>query len=206
MKISGESFDVRGFFRHLGAYKFDQAPSKIVVHHTWSPRLEQWSGEKSLYNIKSFYEREYGWPAGPHLFIADKIWKFTELSDVGIHAGSLNATWYSGSKEVTGYNRPYGYKLKEYSIGIEVVGNYDEKKWEGIVKKNSLYAILGLMYRCNIDYTDIYFHRDVSSKTCPGSAITREWLFNELEERRESIEQGVGFMALVYKHLLKNRK
>ena len=27
----------------------------------------------------------------------------------------------------------------------------------------------------------VYFHRDVSAKTCPGKAITKEWLLAELD-------------------------
>lgn len=206
MEISGKSFDIVEFYKYLGAQNFQKNPSKIVVHHTWSPSLEQWNGESTLYNIKKFYEREYGWPAGPHLFIADKIWEFTEMSRVGIHAGKLNATWQKGDKIRTGYDKPRKYQLKDYSIGIEVVGNYDKKKWEGLVRKNSLYAILGIMIRYDIDYSDIYFHRDVSSKTCPGLAITKEWLFEEIAKKRREIEDGVGVLGMIYRHVLLRKK
>jgi len=34
----------------------------------------------------------------------------------------------------------------------------------------------------DIPEEEIYFHRDVSIKTCPGTAITKEWLLEELKK------------------------
>jgi len=123
------------------------------------------------------------WPA---LFIAeDGIWLFTPMYDVGTHAGDGNATYKWG-------------RLKEYSIGIEVVGDYDTELWSGKTKSNALAAIRVLMDKLNINTENVNFHRDFSSKSCPGHAITKDWLFKELAKRDvqgKRIEQNLSMVS-----------
>lgn len=133
-------------------------PDKLVIHHTWKPIRQDWAGQRTIVGLKAYYEGK-GWPAGPHLFVAeDGIWLFSPMNKDGIHAGTLNF----------------------HSIGIEVVGDYDNEVWSGETKTNALGVIKALMDRLSIPQSQIFFHRDVSPKTCPGRAITKEWLFAEL--------------------------
>ncbi|MBI5422056.1 N-acetylmuramoyl-L-alanine amidase [Candidatus Peregrinibacteria bacterium] len=134
------------------------SPDKLVIHHTWKPTQATWAGQRSINGLKAYYEGK-GWPAGPHLFVAeDGIWLFSPMNKDGIHAGTLNF----------------------HSIGIEVVGDYDNEVWSGQTKANALGVIKVLMDRLSIPQGQVFFHRDVSPKTCPGRAITKEWLFAEL--------------------------
>jgi len=160
MQIVNRRLTREEFSAYINKKFFGYLPAnKLVVHHTWKPTVKTWNGQATIYGLKRFYEGK-GWPNGPHLFIAeDGIWLFTDMRKDGIHAGSLNPR----------------------SIGIEVVGNYDYKLWDGETKKNALWAISELQRRLKIPYNKIYFHRDVSAKTCPGKKITKSWLFNELE-------------------------
>jgi len=162
-------------------------PNEVVVHHTWKPTIAQWQGERSILGLKRYYEGK-GWPAGPHIFVAeDGIWLFTDIYDVGIHAGTGNAVWDKNGKKIGGY-KVAGAKLESYSIGIEVVGNYDNKVWEGETKKNALHVIRELKKKLDIGNSKVTFHRDYASyKSCPGWAITKEWLFNELKDDPEVI-------------------
>ncbi|MBU1449062.1 N-acetylmuramoyl-L-alanine amidase, partial [Patescibacteria group bacterium] len=138
-----ESYVNRKFFGYLPA-------DKLVLHHTWKPTVNDWKGYQTLMGIKNYYE-SLGWKSGPHVFIApDGIWLMTDMRNNGTHAGSLN--WRS--------------------IGIEVVGNYDNKTWEGEIYKNAIWAITTLKKKLNIDNEQIHYHSEVSNKTCPGAAIT----------------------------------
>lgn len=159
IKIINRRLSLDKFKDYVSKYNFGSLPAdKLVIHHTWKPKKEKWAGKKTIQGLKKYYEGK-GWPAGPHLFIAeDGIWLFSPMRKDGIHAGKLN----------------------HRSIGIEVVGDYDHEKWSGQTKKNALGAIKLLLEHLNITAESIYFHRDVSQKTCPGSAITKEWLFKEL--------------------------
>ena len=177
MQIVNKCLTLNEFRDYVKGYYFGSLPAnKLVIHHTWKPTKESWTGGQSILGLKRYYENK-GWQDGPHLFIAeDGIWLFTPMRKNGIHASKLN------------------YR----SIGIEVVGNYDTEKWSDDTKTNALGAIKALMQRLDLKEKDIFFHRDISSKSCPGRAITKEWLFQELAdfqikpripERSEFIEQ-----------------
>lgn len=182
--INGKNLNLRDFRKYVWDYDFGSIkPTSIVIHHTWKPRKNDWKGETTLEGIRRYYDDEKGWSAGPHLFIAeDGIWLFTPLKDVGIHAGEGNATWSFLGRESKGYRGLIGSKLKEYSLGIEVVGDYDVDRWSGQTLKNALGTIKILMSRLSIPTESVYFHRDFASakKSCPGYAITKDWLFAEL--------------------------
>ena len=169
MNILGIQLTLEDFKEYVKGYNFGKLPpDRLVIHHTWKPRIDDWNGKTTLKGLKSYYEGK-GWNAGPHLFIAeDGIWLFTPMYDVGIHAASGNAGYKFG-------------RLQWYSLGIEVVGDYDTKEWTGKTKQNALGAIKILKDHLKIDNEKVFFHRDFSNKTCPGAAIQKAWLFQELE-------------------------
>ena len=167
--IIGKGLTLDEFRRYAKGYDYGKIkPSGLVIHHTWKPTKAEWRGDISIEGLRKYYESK-GWSAGPHLFIAeDGIWLFTPMKDVGIHAGAGNSTYSWG-------------RLTGYTIGIEVVGDYDTEKWSGKTKENALGAIQMLMTQFAISTEKVTFHRDwTNQKTCPGSAITKDWLFAEL--------------------------
>jgi len=160
LKIINRRLSVQEFADYLKSYAFPTpTPHKLVLHHTWRPTTETWQGETSILALKRYYEHK-GWPAGPHIFVAeDGIWLFSPMNRDGIHAGTLNTQ----------------------SIGLEVVGNYDHTIWLGQTKFNALAAISLLMKRLNLTSKQLHFHREVSTQSCPGYAISKTWLLRELE-------------------------
>lgn len=190
MDIVDKNFNIGEFKKYVDEFDFGSIPpTKLVIHHTWKPTRKDWEGRESIFGLKNYYEGK-GWPAGPHLFIAgDGIWSLTSMYNVGIHAGAGNATYkhrltgkrYRGHiSAFSAYIRKF-LRLENYSIGIEVVGDYDVEQWEGKTRHNTFGAIKILMNRLGLKNEDIQFHRDFSKKTCPGSAITKDWIFRELE-------------------------
>lgn len=163
MEIINRRLTVHEFEDYINGYYFGTKPAnRLVIHHTWRPTTEQWQGQISINGLKSYYEGK-GWPAGPHLFIAeDGIWLFSQMRKDGIHAAAFN----------------------HRTIGIEIVGDYDNQIWKGQTKYNALGAIRSLAIRLNLKEEDVLFHRDSSPKTCPGSTITKQWLFDELRNYR----------------------
>lgn len=160
MEIVNRRLSISEFRRYVSDFDFGpKPPDKLVLHHTWRPTKSNWDGDRSIAGLKAYYERKK-WPAGPHLFVAeDGIWLFSSMRRDGIHATSLN----------------------RLSIGIEVVGDYDNEVWSGETKSNALGAIKVLMDRLGISESRLFFHSDVAKKTCPGRAISREWLLGELD-------------------------
>ncbi len=163
MEIINRRLTVHEFEDYIKNYYFGTKPAnKLVIHHTWRPTTEQWQGQTSINGLKGYYEGK-GWPAGPHLFIAeDGIWLFSPMRKDGIHAAAFN----------------------HQTIGIEIVGDYDNQIWKGQTKYNALGTIRSLAIRLNLKEEDILFHRDASPKTCPGTAIQKQWLFDELRSYR----------------------
>lgn len=164
MNIVNRKLSLSDFKAYISSFNFSPLnPTKIVLHHTWRPTVEQWQGQRSINGLKTFYEGK-GWSAGPHLFIGeDGIWLFTPMNQTGIHASEGN------------------YK----SIGIEIVGDYDKAVWQGEIKKNVVGVVKALMEKLRIKDDMIKFHRDYSTKTCPGTAITKEWVLTLLHESSE---------------------
>jgi N-acetylmuramoyl-L-alanine amidase CwlA len=171
MKIIGEKKTRDEFETYVKTYDFGSIkPSGIVLHHTWKPTKEDWNGKKSIDALKRYYEG-MGWKAGPHIFVAeDGVWLFTPMYNVGIHAGVGNST-----------SDRFG-RITGYTIGIEVVGNYDKEVWSGKTKNNVLSVLRILKKHLGIDNEKITFHRDWMPKTCPGNAITKAWVYGELEK------------------------
>lgn len=116
-----------------------------------------------------FYGRK-GWSAAPHLFVApDGIWLATPMRDIGIHAGTGNSGRVNG-------------KLW-YSIGLEMVGFYDKVQPSGAIWEQSKAVMGSLSRRLHIPPRQlISFHRDYTNqKSCPGWAVTKEWVWSEVE-------------------------
>ena len=174
MDIIDKRLSLAEFADYVRTYDFGTQPAnKLVIHHTWRPTKDSWAGERTIGGLKRYYEAK-GWSAGPHLFIAeDGIWLFSPMRSDGIHAGSLN----------------------HRSIGMEVVGDYDAEVWSGMTKTNALGAISTLIKGLGIVQSDIYFHRDVAQKSCPGWAITKAWLFAELGLAGATTSGPAGFSA-----------
>ena len=195
MQILSKKLTKLEFKNYLQSKNFGSIPpTEIVLHHTWKPTVETWEGEKTIQGLKNYYE-SLGWSAGPHIFVApDGIWLFTDMDEVGIHAGMGNATWEKDGKLYGGYNVSGG-TLKGYSVGVEVVGDYDEKVWEGTVLDNALSCISDLKNKLDIPLSEIKFHRDYSPKTCPGNAITRAWFESKIKayEQGQVVGQGYDF-------------
>lgn len=186
MEILNKRLSIEEFKAYVSKKNFGSVPpNSLVIHHTFSPTEKQWSGQRNINGLKAYYESK-GWSAGPHLFIGeDGIWLFTDMSEVGIHAGTGNATWKDKKTGTIwkGYGEDFEKNtLLECSIGIEVVGNYDSKVWQGKTKENTIQAILALCDTLKIKKEKIYFHRDFQPKSCPGTAITKAWLIKELDK------------------------
>jgi hypothetical protein len=74
-----------------------------------------------------------------------------------------------------------------------MVGNYDNQRPSGIILALTKEVIGGLAQRLAIDPHDlIRFHRDYSSKSCPGNAVSKEWVilqtFQWLEEQQHETD------------------
>ena len=152
--------------------------SSVTMHHTYSPSLEQRPVgllKRHMDNLKYFYKVKLGWSRGPHLFVDDdEILGMSSLYRSGTHARSFNKT----------------------SIGIEVLGNYDDEDpltGRGLACWTTAAKLVGVILNktgLSPSGTSIKFHRDdpKTSKTCPGTKVTKAWfvemVIKEMEDEK----------------------
>lgn len=142
-------------------------PTRVVLHHTYIPTQAQWRGLSSMRAMQGYYAGK-GWTAAPHIYVGpDGIWLATPLSRVGIHAGIGNGSVKQGW----------------YSIGLEMVGDFDAALPSGPVWEGALAVMAALSDRLAIPPRQlISLHRDyTTAKSCPGRAVTREWVYAAVE-------------------------
>jgi N-acetylmuramoyl-L-alanine amidase len=164
------ALSISDWLNYIATYKFGSTtPSRVVLHHTFSPTVQEWAGLRSMQGIQRFYGQK-GWTAAPHIFVGpDAIWLATPLKDVGIHAGTGNSGYTNGKFW--------------YSIGVELVGDYDRVRPSGAVWEGAKAVLGGISKRVGIAPRQlISFHRDYTSlKSCCGWAITKDWVFGEVD-------------------------
>lgn len=147
-------------------YQFTwHAPRWVTLHHTWKPTQASWRGEASMRAMQRYYAG-LGWSSSPHLYAApDGIWLAAPLSQIGIHAGAGNGSVREGW----------------YSIGVEMVGDFDHMRPGGPVWTHTVAVLRGLARRLQrAPASFLNFHRDFSTKSCPGHAVTRAWVLEQL--------------------------
>ena len=165
------------FTAYVKTYDFGSAPPDFIcIHHTADPCTVYTGGGNQVWdqgeaglnidqikagrqakvlNLKSYYEKTLGWTRGPHLFIDDRfIWLFTPMSLVGVHAKWGNSFNRAGTLH--------------YSIGIEVVGNYEHKQWPPAVAQLVGHAVAALKQRLGT-FELRYMYADPNSK--PGMTV-----------------------------------
>lgn len=182
----GKGLQLHEFEEYVERYEFGSIPPTFVVlHHTAVPGTkhannggwmwdtnEKGLSEDAIYNkrllqlvkIRQFYE-SLGWNKGPHLFIDERwIWLFTPMYDQGIHAAGGNGNLHDGGRD--------------YSIGIEVIGDYTMERWPLAVENLvagavwALHSKLGTFeLRHGVGPGYISGHRDYNKPSCPGHAI-----------------------------------
>ena len=164
----GKLLSIPEWLDYVATYDFGPTPpSRLVLHHTYIPNLDQWRGLPSMQGMQKFYAGK-GWTAAPHMYVGpDGIWLFTPMREIGIHAGTGNSGHVNG-------------KLW-YSIGCEMVGYYDKARPSGPVWNGAKAVLGGLVRRLGIAPKQlISFHRDYTNqKSCPGWAVTKEWVWGE---------------------------
>lgn len=171
MQIDGRVMSPSEFVAYIEGLEMPEPlPTRFFLHHTWRPTRESWHGHSTILAMKRYYEQQLwrdaqgrlreGWTAGPHLFVADDgIWLFSDIRYDGVGV--------------------YGHNYR--SRHLEMVGNYDERLPSGPTLRNTIVALGILHEKFGLDIRNLCFHRDFSSKSCPGWAVHKEWIIPQVE-------------------------
>jgi hypothetical protein len=206
----GDGLTAAQFSDYVESYNFGGTPPDFVVlHHTAIPGIslgganlpgkalwdsgEQGKSEIDIYRmrqqrmlgLRNYYRDSLGWDRGPHLFIDDRwIWLMTPMYHWGIHAKEGNYVYEGG-------------RMAHYSIGIEVVGYYENVQWPKPIADLVSHAVAVLKRKLNsFEYTykkfggGISSHRDYNKPQCPGKAISEDYYIRTLREGYERLISG----------------
>lgn len=147
----------------IGAVVAKQACARpvreVILHHTWRPTAAQYHGLETVEGIYNYHTRELGWrDIGYHYLVGPdgKVWLGRPLGEVGAHVAGHNVG----------------------TVGASMILNGDaELPSPGQVRATKA-VLRALLDRFKIDPAVNFgprsgFHRDYSSKTCPGTLITK---------------------------------
>lgn len=151
---------VEEFQAYLGNLLPPKWFKKVAVHHTVIPTVKQWRGLATMQSMLNFYQSLH-WGSYPHIFAApDGIW---QMNNVLLKGTATNAA-------------------NDFSIAVEVVGNYDKHVWQEPVYSYAVASIASLQRWNNLNERDIVFHRTYNNtKSCPGNAIHFNWVVDQLQ-------------------------
>lgn len=154
-----------------GEYKY-HTPQKIVVHHTWKPTASQYTGAATIRGIQNYHmdDPNTGW--------ADIGYHFLIGPDGVIYAGR--------PEKAVGAHCPPNVNM----VGVNVIGDYDpgQDQVTPAIDKSLVEVLSWLCSTYKIDpRTQIYGHRNFSSKSCPGDGV-----YDKLPAYREEILKNIG--------------
>jgi len=73
---------------------------------------------------------------------------------------------------------------------VEMVGNYDEVRPSGLTLTNTIAALGILHVKLGLDIANLNFHRDFSAKSCPGWAVTKDWIIPQVASWIEDYQRS----------------
>ncbi|MPY91449.1 MAG: peptidase C14 [Luteitalea sp.] len=143
----------------------------VHLHHTWKPRHHDYRGYDTIVGMWRFHTVTQGWKdIAQHLTIAPdgslwtgRHWDLPPASAVG-HNGSAQAGPFM----------------------IEMIGDFDVggDPFVDPQRSTAIAVLAALVDRFSLSTEAIRFHNEMSTKTCPGTAIDRHALLDEVAARR----------------------
>lgn len=157
----------------LTAHPFTRRMDAVHFHHTWRPNHSQYRGYDTIVSMWRYHTEVKGWSdIAQHLTIAPDgvVW--------------TGRSWNQPPCSASGHN---GNRLSGPFM-IEVIGDFDigQDRFEGDQRDAALHVVRALQARFELPVESLRFHNEMSSKTCPGSSLTRSTMMEDL--RRLSAE------------------
>ncbi len=159
------------FARLVDSFEWKRKIRAVHVHHTWRPNHSQWQGLKSIEAMWKFHTQTNGWSdIAQHVTIDPEgfIWTGRNWNEPPASARGFNGDRTAG---------PFMF---------ETVGDFDigHDPFAGAQKETVLKVTACLLDRHELGIEAVRFHNEMSSKSCPGSAIDRLTFLAETQTRR----------------------
>jgi len=137
-------------------------PAAIVIHHslTKDSKSVSWSA------IRRYHKQTCGWREIGYHYGIEMVGTEPE-----IFVGRMMNEYGAHCKD-SGMNR--------ISLGICLVGNFDEEAPPTILWERGLVLVRSLLDLLDISPSDVYGHRDFSDKSCPGDMFDMDQFRKDL--------------------------
>ena len=142
----------------VARFPFTRRINAVHMHHTWRPNRAQYQGEASIMAMWRYHTQTNGWSdIAQHISIAP---------DGSIWTGR---NWNQAPASATGHNG-------NGTLGpfmFEMIGDFDKGKdpFDGPQRETALQVVAHILHRFKLPTEALHFHREMSTKTCPGSGI-----------------------------------
>lgn len=180
---------VAEFVDYLEAAKRRGAVLKATfLHHTWKPTAADYRGLSTILAIrKAHLARDFS-DIACHAYAAPdgKVYNARPPSVNNCacqYPEKPASAWPAELRAISGGDKSWP---NAYGFGVETIGNFDvEDPAQSRAMATSLDVLAAVHRVWNIPVERCFFHRDVSSKSCPGSRVTKAWVHGELRKRLE---------------------
>ncbi|MBD2716675.1 caspase family protein [Microvirga sp. STR05] len=142
----------------VNRFPFTRRINAVHMHHTWRPNHAQYQGEASIEAMWRYHTQTNGW--------SDIAQHVTIGKDGSIWTGR---NWNQAPASASGHNG--NSQLGPFMF--EMVGDFDKGKdpFGGAQREAALHVVAHILHRFGLPAKALHFHREMSTKTCPGSGI-----------------------------------
>lgn len=155
-------------------FTFTRTIESVHMHHTWRPNHANFAARPPIHSIEgmfNYHTQVNHWSdIAQHITIDPRgmIW--------------TGRDWNRGPASATGFNG----NAASGPFMFEMIGDFDDGKdpFDGKQKLAVIGVVAKLLQRFNLPIEALRFHNQMSSKTCPGSAIDRPAFLAEITAAR----------------------
>jgi hypothetical protein len=165
------------FIDLLARFPFEgpRAIDAVHMHHTWRPSHVQYRGEETIVAMWRFHTEQNGW--------SDIAQHVTIAPDGTIWTGR---DWNRPPASAAGHNG----SPMSHPFMFEMIGDFDRGKdsFADPQRQVTLEVIAHVQHRFGLPVESLRFHREMSSKTCPGSGLSQDDIIGSVRKLREALD------------------
>jgi hypothetical protein len=174
-----QPLDQDTFKQLLDRFPFHRKINAVHLHHTWRPNHSQYRGQETILAMWRVHTQQNHWSdIAQHVSIAPDgtIW--------------TGRSWDKPPASATGFNGNADFG----PFMIEMIGDFDRghDRLEGKQREAALWVIACVQARFGLPEKSLRFHREMSTKTCPGTSVDYDEVIKELKEVRARLKDAAA--------------
>ncbi len=182
-----QSYTVESYLAYLKSMRITREIKDIHLHHTWKPTKKSYqlanNKEQVIYGMWRYHTEVLGWhDIGQHVTVSPDglIWDGRDVNRM--------------PASITGHN--------QRAFAVEMIGNFDKGQeiLEGVQYEAAVKLISGLFTLFKTK--NLVFHRDHSSKTCPGASLDKGMFLNRIQNKVDILGKTVATHGQMKQYLL----